>query len=426
MPQQLALPGTMNRFIATTLPALRFSRAGLSILVALLQAFSVAAHAADSPGPLRVGLIAPLSGDSADVGNSMRRGVELAAKEINEAGGYLGRPLELVVRDDAGTPSQGREAAEQLVLGERVAFTIGFCNTGVAMKALEVFEQHKHVLLVPCAQGVPVTSATPAALSFVFRVAPSDAMNARFLVREMVVRRKLTKVALLADATPYGDGGVNDVTAELARLGQRPVRVDRLEAGRSPATALRAARDAGAEAIVVYAVGPGQVAALKARSEMKWKVPYFAPWPLSFGSVAQHADPEALDGTMMAQTVIQDGQNERRATFIARYQKYAQEPRIGSLMAAAQGYDATQLALRAVFQARGDLSGPSLKRALENMSQPHHGVVTTYVSPFSATDHEAFSENMIWLGVWRQGRIQFFHAEDAQLSARVRRKHEPW
>jgi len=416
----------MKPSIANIPPAVRFGRAGLPTVFALLQTFGVTALAADPPVPLRVGVIAPLSGDSADVGNSMRRGVELAAKEINEAGGYLGRPLELVVRDDAGTPSVGREAAEQLVVQERVAFTIGFCNTGVAMKALEVFEQHRHVLIVPCAQGTSVTSATSVPLSFVFRVAPSDAMNARFLVREMAVRRKLTKVALLADATPYGEGGINDLTAELARMGLRPVRVDRFEAGRTPlAPALRAARDAGAEAIVVYAVGPGQVAALKARKETGWKVPYFAPWPLSFGSVAGHADPDVLEGAMMAQTIIQDGENERRATFIARYYRYARESRIGSLMAAAQGYDATQLALRAVFQAHGDLSGPALKRALENLAQPHRGVVSTYVSPFSAADHEAFSENMIWLGVWRQGRIQFFHPEDAQLSARVRRKHEP-
>jgi hypothetical protein len=45
--------------------------------------------------------------------------------------------------------------------------------------------------------------------------------------------------------------------------------------------------------------------------------------------------------------------------------------------------------------------------------------------PFSAHDHEAFSINMIWLGVWRHGEIHYFHANDAMLSAVVRRKQVP-
>ena len=48
--------------------------------------------------PIRIGLIAPLSGGSADFGNSMRHGVQMAVAEINAVGGYLGRPLELVLR----------------------------------------------------------------------------------------------------------------------------------------------------------------------------------------------------------------------------------------------------------------------------------------------------------------------------------------
>jgi branched-chain amino acid transport system substrate-binding protein len=83
--------------------------------------------------PVRVGLIAPLTGGSADFGNSVRLGAELAVREINESGGLLGRPLELVVRDDKANPDEGRKVSEDLVLKEKVDFTVGFCNTGVAM-----------------------------------------------------------------------------------------------------------------------------------------------------------------------------------------------------------------------------------------------------------------------------------------------------
>lgn len=397
-------------------------RVALGLLLAALAAPAALAQGAGKP--IRIGLIAPLSGGSADFGTSVRNGAMLAVAEINEVGGYLGRPLELVVRDDKADPAAGRAAAEDLVQAEKVDFTIGFCNTGVALRALEVFETARHLLLVPCSQGTAVTARTPPAQSFVFRIAPADHMNARFLVREVVERRGLKRVALLADRTGYGDGGIKDLTAELARRQIEPVSVGRFDLGTRDLTGLlQAARAAGAEAVINYTVGPEQAAAVKSRAAMGWKVPYFAPWPLSFASVLKDAGPAALEGTMMAQSIIQDGANERRASFIARYtRQHPTERPIGSLMAAAQSYDAVHLMLRALFQTRGDTRGPALKAALEDLQEPYRGVVTTFDRPFSRDDHDAFSDRMIWLGEWRGGRIVYHYPGDAKLSSVLRRK----
>jgi branched-chain amino acid transport system substrate-binding protein len=393
------------------------------LLTTVLLSTVVAGTCAQTHRPLRIGLIAPLSGGSSDFGTSVRIGAELAVKEINEVGGYLGRKLELVVRDDKANPDEGRKAAEDLVLKEKVDYTIGYCNTGVAMKSLDVFQDNKHLLMVPCSQGTAVTSKYPPAQSMIFRVAPPDAINARFLVTDIVERRKLKRVAILADSTGYGDGGVKDITAELAARGLKPVHVARFGLGVVSLTEeMKEARAAGAEALVVYTVGPEQAAAVRSRAAIGWKVPYFAPWPLSFRSVLEQAGAEALEGTMMAQSIIHDTANERRTAFLASYYKHSPEKAIGSLMAAAQSFDAVQLMLRAVWQTRGRADGPALKAALENLDRPYQGVVTTYAQPFSNTDHDAFSENMVWLGVWRRGEITFYYPEDAKLSGLVRRK----
>jgi branched-chain amino acid transport system substrate-binding protein len=397
-----------------------------ALLLGALACFAWPHAGAQSGTPIRIGLIAPLSGGSADFGTSVRNGAALAVAEINEVGGYLGRPLELVVRDDKADPATGRAVAEELVQAEKVAFTIGFCNTGVALRALEVFEAARHLLMVPCSQGTAVTTRTPPAQSHVFRLAPADHMNARFLVREVVERRGLRRVAILADRTGYGDGGVKDLTAELARRQLEPVFVGRFDLGTRDLTeTLQAARAAGAEAVINYTVGPEQAAAVKSRAAMGWRVPYFAPWPLSFASVLKDAGAEALEGTLMAQSVIQDGANERRASFIARYTRmHPNERPIGSLMAAAQSYDAVHLMLRALFQTRGNTSGPALKAALEDLREPYRGVVSTFDRPFSKDDHDAFSDRMIWLGEWRNGRIVHHYASDAKLSSVLRRKGE--
>ena len=76
----------------------------------LLGSLALAAHADDTPTkPVRVGFICPFSGGSQDFGNSARLGAELAVKEINEVGGYLGRRIELVARDDKADPDEGRK-----------------------------------------------------------------------------------------------------------------------------------------------------------------------------------------------------------------------------------------------------------------------------------------------------------------------------
>lgn len=397
-------------------------KASATIAAAGLLLLHAAACQAAEP-PIRIGLIAPLTGGSADFGNSVRHGAQMAVAEINAVGGYLGRPLALVIRDDQAKPDVGRAMAEELVLKEKVAYTIGYCNTGVALKSLDVFEAAQHLLMVPCSTGTMITRKTAPAQSYVFRLAPVDAMKVRFLVREIVERRKLTKVALLADRTGYGDGGVKDLTAELDKRGLQPVYVGRFDLGvQSLDDVMRQARAAGAEAIVNYSVGPEQAVAVKARAAIGWKVPYFAPWPLSFASVLKSAGPAALEGTLMTQTIIQDSANERRASFIARYARHSNERPVGSLMAAAQSYDAVNLMLRALFQSKGDSRGPALKAALEDLREPYRGVVSTFDKPFSVNDHDAFSDRMIWLGEWRNGSIVYHHAGDAKMSAVMRRK----
>jgi branched-chain amino acid transport system substrate-binding protein len=92
---------------------------------------------------------------------------------------------------------------------------------------------------------------------------------------------------------------------------------------------------------------------------------------------------------------------------------------------AAQSYDALHLMLRALFQSRGDTSGNALKRALENLERPYSGVVTTHDHPFDANDHDAFSRNMVWLGVWHRGEVRFFYPEDARRASYIRRKEQP-
>lgn len=390
-------------------------------LAALLcgMALSSAALAA---GPVRVGFICPQTGGSADFGRSARLGAELAIEEINEVGGMMGRPWQLVVRDDQAKPEVGRAMAEDLVLKEKVDFTVGFCNTGVAMKSLDVFQDHKHLLLVPVATGSAITAKYPAPSSYIFRASPRDTLQAEFLVEEVVDRRGLKKVALMADTTGYGEGGLKDLVGFLAKRGVQAVYVGRFDLGVSNLAAeVQAASAAGADAIIAYSVGPELAVLASSRVAAHFNGPLLAPWPMSFKTVWDRSK-GAAEGAMMVQSIVPDLSNERRLSFIARLQRQAGGEPVASLMAAAQTYDAIHLMLRASFQTKGDTSGPAMKAALEQLVRPYAGVVTTHDRPFSADDHDAFSLNMIWMATWRRGQLQYVYADDAKKAAMIRRK----
>jgi branched-chain amino acid transport system substrate-binding protein len=395
-------------------------RAGLFLALAA-AALALPVQAQAPAQPIRIGLIFPLSGGSADMGNSARVGAQVAVDEINQVGGYLGRKLELVIRDDKANNDEGFKHAEELVLKEKVAASIGLCNTGVAMKALDVFQANKHVLIVPCATGTAITAKYPPTDSFIFRTSARDQLQTQFLVDE-IVKRGLSKVALLVDTSGYGDAGLKDLEGAIARAGLKPAAVLRFKVGvQNLEEEMKQLKASGADALIGWTVGPEEGVISAARAAVNWNVPQFGPWGLSHAS-AFAVSKGKVEGALMVQTVLPNIFLERNSAFLRNYTKLSKETPIGSMMSGAQTYDSVYLLLRAMFDSKGDLSGPGLKKALENPSGTYRGVVTTYERAFSPTDHDAISANMLWLGTWRNAERGYAYKEDERRATILRRK----
>ena len=391
------------------------------LLATLAVALVLPVQAQAPAQPIRIGLIFPLTGGSQDMGNSARVGAQVAVEEINQVGGYLGRKLELVIRDDEANNDVGLKHTQDLVLKEKVAATIGFCNTGVAMKSLDVFQTNKHVLIVPCATGTAITARYPAAGSYIFRTSARDQLQTQFLVDE-IAKRGLGKVALLVDTSGYGDAGLKDLEAAIVRAGLKQTAVVRFKVGvQNLEDEMRQLKASGADSLIGWTVGPEEGVISAARAAVNWNVPQFGPWGLSHAS-AFGISKGKVEGALMVQTVLPNIFLERNSAFLRNYTKLSKETPIGSMMSGAQTYDSVYLLLRAVFDSKGDLSGPALKKALENPSGIYRGVVTTYDRAFSPADHDAISGNMLWLGTWRNQERAYFYKEDERRATIIRRK----
>lgn len=370
--------------------------------------------------PVKIGVVGPFTGSTAEFGVPMLNGIQLAVDEINAVGGYLGRPLELVIKDDGGNPDQGRKVSQEL-LASKVVAVLGFCNTGVALKAMDLFQDAQVPLIVPCASGTPVTAKYPAPESYVFRVQARDALMAPFMVDD-ILKRGWDKVAVFADKTGYGDGGLKDVVAALAAKNVKPVHVARFDLGVKDLTAeLEAARSAGAEVIYSFTLGPENVVIAQGRKALGWKVPQVGTWPLSSPSFLESAK-DASEGVLMVQTFIADPSNERRAAFLSGYSRKFQG-RVTVPMAAANAYDATYLLMYSFLGIRnGSLSGKAIKESLEGKMKTYYGVVATYDKPFSAQDKDAITQNMLYIGKVKNGQVTFAYPEDAKRNLFVQRK----
>jgi len=374
--------------------------------VVLGFSFSVSLSATAAE-PIKIGVSGPFTAGSAPMGVSMRDGVRLAAAEINAKGGVLGRQIQLVERDDEAKNERGVQIAQELINKERVAATVGYANTGVALASQRFYQQAKIPVITNVATGSIVTKQFAGqSENYVFRNSANDTIQSAMIAEEAVTRRGFKKPAILADSTNYGQLGRADLEKVLATKNVKPVAVEKYNIGDVDMTAqLLRARQAGADVVLTYGIGPELAQIANGMQKLGWKVPIVGSWTLAMANFVDNAGKNG-EGTRMPQTFIQEASTPRRKAFIDAYIKAYNPPggRMPSAVSAAQGYDSVYLLAAAIKQA-GSTEGPKIVAALENLNTPVEGVVTTYNKPFSKADHEAINFENTQFGEVRGGRV---------------------
>ncbi len=393
----------------------------LKVLFAALALTGVTAFAAE---PIKIGVSGPFTGGSSPMGVSMRDGVKLAASEINKKGGVLGRQIELIERDDEAKNERGVQVAQELINKEHVVATLGYINTGVSLASQRFYQEAKIPVINNVATGSIVTKQfLPPQYpdNFIFRTSANDTIQSAMIVNEAIDKRKFTKVAILADSTNYGQLGREDLEKALAAKGIKPVAVEKFNIKDVDMTAqLLKAKEAGAQAILTYGIGPELAQIANGMEKLGWKVPMIGSWTLSMGNFIDNAGKNG-EGARMPQTFIQEPNTPKRKAFITAYQAAYKVDRIPSPVSAAQGYDSMYLLAAAIKQA-GSTDGNAIRAALENLNEKVEGVLTVYDHPYTHDDHEAVTMNMPVMGEVRGGHVVYAYDEDKNKGSVLREK----
>lgn len=370
--------------------------------------------------PLRIGVTGPFTGGSSPMGLSMREGIRIAADEINAAGGVMGRPIELVERDDEARNEKGAQVVQELIDSEGVIAGLGIVNTGVALASQRYYQRARIPVITSVATGTLITRQflpPEHPDNFVFRVSANDTIQAAMIVAEAIDRRGLSRVAIFHDATNYGQLGREDLEVALDARGIAPVAIERFQLREADMTAqLVRARDAGAQAILTYGIGPELAQIANGMARLNWRVPMIGSWTLAMSNFIDDAGPNA-EGARMPQTFIPEPTTPRRAAFLQAWRARTGGDRIPVPPAAAQGYDSLLLLAAAIEQARST-DGDRIREALEDLHVRIDGVVMVYDRPFSRDNHETItSTDDIFMGEVRNGRIVFAYEADRRRAA---------
>ena len=190
--------------------------AGLAAL-ALSACIAGTSPAAD---PIKIGFAGSLSGDLAPYGLPSLKAVQLVVKEINDQGGIQGRPIELLVEDDACKPELATNSATKLVVGG-VKMVIGHTCSGPTKAALPIYQSAKVLVISPSATS-PLLNQD-GAYPFFFRTIATDDVQAATQVKFALRTLKAGKIAVLHDKGDYGKGLAEFAKSLIERSGTAQV-----------------------------------------------------------------------------------------------------------------------------------------------------------------------------------------------------------
>ncbi len=186
-----------------------------------------AAKKADAPKApevqvIKIGSASPLTGTEAHIGIDIRNGVQLAIEDANKANVQIGgKPVkfELVAEDDEANPTKATTVAQKLV-DAKVAGVVGHFNSGASIPASKIYADAGIPQISPSSTNPDYTLK---GYKTTFRVVAHDGQQGPTLGRFALDKLKAKNIAVIDDATAYGQGLADNFEATVKAGGAKVV-----------------------------------------------------------------------------------------------------------------------------------------------------------------------------------------------------------
>uniref|UniRef100_A0A7V3YN90 Branched-chain amino acid ABC transporter substrate-binding protein n=1 Tax=Candidatus Caldatribacterium californiense TaxID=1454726 RepID=A0A7V3YN90_9BACT len=280
--------------------------------------------------PIRIGLQAPITGSFAIEGQMARQCVEVAAELINKQGGILGRPVEIIVADDASNPRDSALAAQKLI-SQGVVAAIASYGSSVTEPAADLYERNRVVCVAYGATAVRLTMGKER--RYFFRTCGRDDSQGEFFARFAVETMGWRRIAIMHDNQTYGKGVAEETKKYLEPyIGEGRAEIvyyDAITPGEQDySAALTKLRESNPDVWYYTAYYPEAGLLVRQAREMGITVPFVGSNAVPNEDFVRIAGLEYVAGTFMTQEPLpQDLNTPKAQVFFGAYRaKYGNIP----------------------------------------------------------------------------------------------------
>lgn len=246
-----------------------------SVVVFLVFCFILFSYTATSycKEPYKIGAIFSVTGAASFLGEPERNTVLMLVDQINKAGGINGHPLEVIIEDSKSDETQAVLSAKKLLEKDNVLAIIGPSTTGESMALVPIMTQAK-TPLISAAAGANITQPVKERY-WIFKTAQYDTSAVEAIYNYMK-KKGIKKVGIMTITTGFGDAGRKALLELAPKFGISIVADERYgPKDTDMTTQLVKIKSAGAQAVINWSVGPGQVIVTKNWYALKMGIPLF-------------------------------------------------------------------------------------------------------------------------------------------------------
>ena len=351
------------------------------IACAALALGALNAFAAD---PIKIGSILSVTGPAAFLGDPELKTLQMYVEDINKKGGVLGRQLQLVHYDDGSDASKANGFAKRLIEDDNVDILVGGTTTGSTMSMAPLVEK----------AGIPFISLAGAVVivepvkKFIFKTPHTDRMAAEKVFEDMK-KRNISKVALFAETSGFGQSGKKETEAVASKFGITLVASETYgpkDTDMSPQLT-KIKSTAGVQAVFVFGLGQGPAIATKNYKQLGITLPLYHAHGVASDEFIKLAGPSAEGARLPAAALLVadklPASDPQKAVAVAYTKAFSEKWKTDVSTFGGHAYDGLMLAVDAIKRAGG-----TDKAKVRDAIEATKGYVGTGgVVNMSATDH---------------------------------------
>jgi branched-chain amino acid transport system substrate-binding protein len=315
---------------------------------------------AQAKAPIKIGAFGPMSGNAAAQGQSIREAVEMVVNIKNASGGVIGRPVEVIIGDDAGKPEEAAVVARRFATRDQVTLAIGSVSSPASLAAAQVFREEELPQIVVSGTAQRITTQGN---EWVFRSAVPDRKLVGDMVDFMNERMpNLKRFGFLYVNDDFGKGGFDAFVDAGKKHGMSITAEERYSRGDLDFTAqLTRIRASNPDALVEWSRYTEGALIHRQIKQMGWELPRFGSDGIAAPAFLELAK-EAANGVIYPThfSPATSSKLPEAQAFIALMQKtYNKSPDYVH----AQAFDAINIALLAIERAK-DADRTAVRNAL--------------------------------------------------------------